>query len=141
MEAGMGQAPDWMTKGKTIAGLIRELGTFDDQELEVRISTDGGVTTHPISLVGRQDGACVLMRCWDPPGTAAGPAPGERPAAHRGAPVVATSGDQPWTDATVRADVGYDPTVFDLDRLQTAIEDKLRELPVEVFGLHVDDEA
>jgi hypothetical protein len=52
----MGQAPDWMAKGKTIAGLIQELRTFDDQELEVRISTDDGVTTHLISLVGRQDG-------------------------------------------------------------------------------------
>jgi hypothetical protein len=41
----------------------------------------------------------------------------------------------------VRADIGYDPTVFDLDQLHTAIEDQLRELPVDVFGLHVDDEA
>jgi hypothetical protein len=63
----MGQAPDWMTKGKTITGLIEELRTFDDQELEVRISTDDGVTTHPISLVGRHDGACVLVRCLEPP--------------------------------------------------------------------------
>jgi hypothetical protein len=62
----MGQVPDWMTKGKTIAGLIQELRTFDDQELEVRISTDDGVTTRPISLVGRQDGACVLVRCLEP---------------------------------------------------------------------------
>jgi hypothetical protein len=64
----MGQANDnWMTRGKTIAGLIQELRTFDDQGLEVRISADDGVTTHPISLVGRQDGACVLVQCLDPP--------------------------------------------------------------------------
>jgi hypothetical protein len=80
----MGQAPDWMTKGKTIAGLIEELGTFDDQGLEVRISTDDGLTTHPINLVGRHDGACVLMRRLEPPGAAESPKPG----AHRGAPVV-----------------------------------------------------
>jgi hypothetical protein len=52
-----------MAKGKTIAGLILELRTFDDQDLEVRLSTDDGVTTHPISLIGRHDGACVLLRC------------------------------------------------------------------------------
>jgi hypothetical protein len=44
MEAEWGQAPDWMTKGKTIAGLIEELRTFSDQNLEVRISTDDGGT-------------------------------------------------------------------------------------------------
>ncbi len=34
-----------------------------------------------------------------------------------------TSGDKLWTDAIVRAEIGYDPTVFDLDQLRTAIED------------------
>jgi hypothetical protein len=56
-----------MAKGKTIAGLTEELRTFNDQELEVRISTDDGATTYPISLVGRQGGACVLVRCLEPP--------------------------------------------------------------------------
>jgi hypothetical protein len=57
------QAHDgWETRGKTIAQLIQELRTFDNQGWEVRISTDDGLTTHPISLVGHQDGACVLTR-------------------------------------------------------------------------------
>jgi hypothetical protein len=52
-----------------------------------------------------------------------------------------TSGDKPWTDAIVRAGIGYDPTVFDLDQLQAAVGDKLRELPVDVFRLHIENEA
>lgn len=49
--------------------------------------------------------------------------------------------DKPWTDATLRVDIGYDSSVFDLDQLQAAVEDKLRELPVEVFRLQIEDEA
>jgi hypothetical protein len=52
-----------------------------------------------------------------------------------------TSGDKPWTDATLRVDIGYDSSVFDLDQLQAAVEDKLRELPVDVFRLQIEDEA
>jgi hypothetical protein len=123
-----------MTKVKTIAGLIEELRTFDDQELEVRSSTDDGVPAHPISLVGRQYGACVLMRCLEPPGAAGGVCGAE-------SLVMTTSGDKPSTDAILRADIGYDSTVFDLDQLQTAVEDKLTELPVDVFRLHIENEA
>jgi hypothetical protein len=50
-----------MTRGKTIAELIDELRSFEDQNLEVRISTDDGETHKPISLVTKQDGACVLL--------------------------------------------------------------------------------
>lgn len=56
-----GARPEWMTKGKTIAELIDELRSFEDQNLEVRISTDDGETHRPISLVGKKDGACVLF--------------------------------------------------------------------------------
>lgn len=52
-----------------------------------------------------------------------------------------TPGDKPWTDATLHVDIGYDPAVFDLDQLQIAVEHKLRELPLEVFRLEIDDEA
>jgi hypothetical protein len=52
-----------------------------------------------------------------------------------------TSGAKPWTDAILQADIGYDAAVFDLDQLQTAVEDKLRELPVDVFCLHVENDA
>lgn len=54
---------------------------------------------------------------------------------------MATSGDKPWTDATLRVDIGYDSTVWDLDQLQAAVEDKLRELPIDVFSLDIEDEA
>jgi hypothetical protein len=54
---------------------------------------------------------------------------------------MATSGDKPWTDATLRVDIGYDSSVFDLDQLQAAVEHKLRELPVDVFRLQIEDEA
>ena len=52
--------PDWIMRGKTIAGLIKELQTFEDQNLKVFISVDGGDTLKPISLVSKQDGACFL---------------------------------------------------------------------------------
>jgi hypothetical protein len=64
----MGRAPGWVAKGKTIARLVQELRTFDDQEWEVRISTGDGVRNHPTILVGRHDGVCVLLRCLEPPG-------------------------------------------------------------------------
>jgi hypothetical protein len=49
--------------------------------------------------------------------------------------------DKPWTDAILRVDIGYDPMVWDLDQLQIAVEHKLRELPLEVFRLQIEDEA
>lgn len=52
---------DWSTRGKPISQLIEELKRFENQSLEVRISVDGGRTHQPISLVGKKDGACVLM--------------------------------------------------------------------------------
>jgi len=45
--------PQWAGRGKTISGLIKELQSFEDQSLEVRISVDGGDTSFPISLVGK----------------------------------------------------------------------------------------
>ena len=52
--------PEWVTRGKTIKGLIAELQSFEDQDLEVRISVDGGKTHMCISLVAKQDGKAVL---------------------------------------------------------------------------------
>ncbi len=59
--------PDWKSRGKTIAGLIRELQSFEDQSLEVRISVDDGDTSYLVSLVGKLDGRCVLMNCQSEP--------------------------------------------------------------------------
>ncbi|MCR8714395.1 hypothetical protein [Stenotrophomonas indicatrix] len=51
----------WVVRGKTIKDLIEELMTFEDQDLFVEISVDGGDTVRPISLVGREGGKCVLF--------------------------------------------------------------------------------
>ena len=36
--------PEWITGGKTINELIKELESFSDGELEVKVSIDGGKT-------------------------------------------------------------------------------------------------
>lgn len=60
--------PDWTSRGKSVAQLIEELRTFEDQEMEVRISIDGGATSVPISLVGKVEGRfAVLKNCQDTP--------------------------------------------------------------------------
>lgn len=60
--------PDWTGKGKTVAQLIRELQTFENQEMEVRISLDDGITSFPISLVGKSnDKYAVLKNSQDVP--------------------------------------------------------------------------
>jgi hypothetical protein len=45
--------PDWVTRGKTIRQLIAELETFENQDLEVRLSLDDGDTHHCVSLVSK----------------------------------------------------------------------------------------
>jgi hypothetical protein len=56
--------PDWTSRGKTVAQLIAELRTFENQDMEVRISLDEGRTSYPISLVGKLNGKYVaLMNC------------------------------------------------------------------------------
>jgi hypothetical protein len=59
--------PDWVTCGKSISHLIKELQSFEDQELEVKISTDGGETFKCISLVVRKNKEggyfCGLENC------------------------------------------------------------------------------
>ena len=63
--------PAWMTKGKTIAELIAELRSFEDQTMEVRISVDDGMTQRPISLVTKEGGTCVPSFSDDGPTSAA----------------------------------------------------------------------
>ncbi|MBW8776593.1 MAG: hypothetical protein JF596_16745 [Stenotrophomonas sp.] len=55
----------WVVRGKTIRGLIEELITFEDQDMYVEISVDGGDTVRPISLVGKDEGKCVLFYFGD----------------------------------------------------------------------------
>lgn len=52
--------PDWVVRGKTIRGLIKELQSFENQDLEVRISIDSGLTHKPISLVSKRGGVAML---------------------------------------------------------------------------------
>ena len=55
--------PEWMNRGKTIRQLIQELQSFENQELEVKISVDDGNTKRPISLVLKSEGLCLLAFC------------------------------------------------------------------------------
>lgn len=63
--------PDWVTQGKTIKELILELQTFENQDCEVKISTDDGASFRPISVVTHEyqgeDGTrfCGLQNCED----------------------------------------------------------------------------
>lgn len=58
---------EWMTKGKTIRELIAELQSFDDQDLEVKISIDDGESFKKISIVERENEQeitfCGLTNC------------------------------------------------------------------------------
>jgi hypothetical protein len=55
--------PAWVVQGKTIRQLIEELRTFENQDLPVEISLDGGDTHKPISLVkrARAGQVCLLV--------------------------------------------------------------------------------
>lgn len=56
---------NWISNGKTIQQLILELQSFENKDLFVELSLDGGDSSKPISLVGKIDGKCVLMNCED----------------------------------------------------------------------------
>ena len=59
------KTPQWVTKGKSIRQLIIELQSFEDQDLEVRMSFDGRITHRPISILSRDQGYCILENCED----------------------------------------------------------------------------
>ena len=60
--------PDWPSRGKSVAQLIEELRTFENQDMEVRISIDGGESSLPISLVTKRNGRfAVLENCEEEP--------------------------------------------------------------------------
>jgi hypothetical protein len=63
---------DWKSRGKTISQLIEELRSFENQDMEVRISVDGGTSSVPISLVAKSDGSfALLLNCEEAPGVIA----------------------------------------------------------------------
>ena len=45
---------EWGEKDKSIAQVIDELKTFEDQELIVMVSSDGGETLRPVKLLGKE---------------------------------------------------------------------------------------
>ena len=45
---------EWGEKDKNIAQVIDELKTFEDQELMVMVSSDGGKTLRPVKLLGKE---------------------------------------------------------------------------------------
>jgi pentose-5-phosphate-3-epimerase len=53
--------PEWVVRGKTIRQLIKELQSFENQDLLVEISLDGGITHKPISLVKKSGQTCLLV--------------------------------------------------------------------------------
>ena len=59
----MPRESEWIIRGKSIKQLIKELESFEDQNLLVEISFDDGETSKPISLVGKIDGKCMLLNC------------------------------------------------------------------------------
>jgi hypothetical protein len=61
MSTGLTAQPDWVVRGKTIRQLINELQSFENQELFVEISLDGGDTHKPISLVKKFGQTCLLV--------------------------------------------------------------------------------
>lgn len=55
--------PEWVTRGKSIKQLIKELQTLKNQDMEVRISLDDGETHKPISIIEKIDEFIVLSNC------------------------------------------------------------------------------
>lgn len=53
--------PEWVSRGKSIRQLIKELQSFENQELLVEISIDDGETSKPISLVKKSGELCLLV--------------------------------------------------------------------------------
>jgi hypothetical protein len=59
---------DYTGRGKTVEQLIKELKTFENQQLEVRISVDGGLTSLPVSILTKRENTyAVIENCQDDP--------------------------------------------------------------------------
>jgi hypothetical protein len=48
-----GSDNQWGAASKNISQVIKELQTFEDQELTVMVSSDGGETFKPVKLIGK----------------------------------------------------------------------------------------
>jgi hypothetical protein len=54
---------DISNRGKTIRTLIKELQSFENQDLEIKMSFDCGETSMSVGLIGKINNCCVLMNC------------------------------------------------------------------------------
>lgn len=63
MDESSAQQPAWVVRGKTIRELVRDLESFENQDMAVEISLDSGATHKPISIVGSKEGYCLIMNC------------------------------------------------------------------------------
>lgn len=63
MNEKLAKRPEWVTRGKTIWQLIKELQSFENQDLFVEISIGGWDDHKPISLVGKHGDLCLLRNC------------------------------------------------------------------------------
>jgi len=61
MKGKINSKPEWVKRGKSIKDLIVELQTFEDQNIEVKISTNDGKSSKPISLVTQHKNG---RECW-----------------------------------------------------------------------------
>mgnify|MGYP003618474281 FL=1 len=52
MERGIKKS-NWGADEKSVTQLVQELKTFDDQDLIVMVSADGGATFRPVKLLGK----------------------------------------------------------------------------------------
>jgi hypothetical protein len=52
---------DWTSRGKTVEQLIKELKTYENQQLEVRISIDGGETSYPVSILTKRENKYAVI--------------------------------------------------------------------------------
>lgn len=55
------EQPAWVSRGKSIRELIRELQSFENQDMEVRISIGDSDPHKPISLVKKSGNYCLLV--------------------------------------------------------------------------------
>ncbi len=53
--------PAYVTKGKTVRQLIKELLTFENLDVEARISFDAGETHKPISILHNRNGKYAII--------------------------------------------------------------------------------
>ena len=52
-----------VTRRKSIRQVIAELHSFEDQDLEVRLSLNSGFSHKPVTVLTKRDGFCVLENC------------------------------------------------------------------------------